>query len=305
METDLIGQNESIRILNETLKDPPHLFFTGGYGCGKTTFMNAFIKAYYKQFNIENPGPDYILNLSSDQDRGIHCVRQSVAEFVRHAPKESGIYRWIICDDSDSLPIISQQALRRPMETHNHITRFIFCSRYSTDLIEPLRSRCLHIELETISPLDLLQHFKQKYNANHLEFSMSATVMFLNIGQTPTEMKNMLVLLATYFKKKHTLTQENILFLFGSPSYSLCMNLLEKYLRKDYDNCIDIFFRIWKTGISYEDFLNEMNTTLRQIPQLPPKKSQKLHEIILKGWIYFAQGKTHSLDMIRLLFTEN
>ena len=39
METGLIGQNESIRILNETLKDPPHLFFTGGYGCGKTTFF--------------------------------------------------------------------------------------------------------------------------------------------------------------------------------------------------------------------------------------------------------------------------
>lgn len=305
MESDLIGQNESIRILNETLKDPPHLFFTGGYGSGKTTFMNAFIKAYYKQFQIDNPGSEYILNLSSDQDRGIHCVRQSVAEFVRHAPKEPGIYRWIICDDSDSLPIISQQALRRPMETHNHITRFIFCSRYSTDLIEPLRSRCLHIELETISPLDLLQHFKEKYNAKHIEFTVPATVMFLNIGQTPTEMKNMLILLGTYFKEKRNITQEDILFLFGSPSYSLCMNLLQKYLKKEYDDCIDIFFRIWKTGISYEDFLNEMNTTLRQIPQLPPKKSQRLHEIILKGWIYFAQGKTHSLDMIRLLFTEN
>lgn len=305
METDLIGQTESIRILNETLKEPPHFFFTGGYGCGKTTFMNAFIKAYYKQFNIENPGAEYILNLSSDQDRGIHCVRQSVAEFVRHAPKQSGIYRWIICDDSDSLPIISQQALRRPMETHNHITRFIFCSRYSTDLIEPLRSRCLHIEIETISPLDLFQHFKRKYNATHIELTVPATIMFLNIGQTPTEMKNMLILLSTYFKEKRALTQEDILYLFGSPSYSLCMNLLQKYLKKDYDECIDIFFRIWKTGISYEDFLNEMNTTLRQIPQLPPKKSQRLHEIILKGWIYFAQGKTHSLDMIRLLFTEN
>jgi hypothetical protein len=25
----------------------------------------------------------------------------------------------------------------------------------------------------------------------------------------------------------------------------------------------------------------------------------------LKGWMYFAQGKTHSLDMLRLLFQEN
>ena len=58
-----------------------------------------------------------------------------------------------------------------------------------------------------------------------------------------------------------------------------------------------------KTGISYEDFLNEMNISLRQIGQLSPQKSQRLHELILKGWMYFAQGKTHSLDMLRLLFS--
>ena len=92
MDPGLIGQEESLRILNETLKDPPHLFFTGGYGCGKTTMMNTFLKAYYAQFNIKTPGPEWILNLSSDQDRGIHCVRQSVAEFVRHAPAKEGIY---------------------------------------------------------------------------------------------------------------------------------------------------------------------------------------------------------------------
>jgi hypothetical protein len=82
------------------------------------------------------------------------------------------------------------------------------------------------------------------------------------------------------------------------------VSLLNSYLRDEIDKCIEIFFKIWKTGISYEDFLNELNITLRQIGQLPPKKSQALHELILKGWMYFAQGKTHSLDMLRLLFVE-
>ena len=57
METGLIGQEESLRILQETLHDPPHLFFTGGYGCGKTTIMKAFLKAYYGQFGVVDPGP--------------------------------------------------------------------------------------------------------------------------------------------------------------------------------------------------------------------------------------------------------
>jgi hypothetical protein len=304
METDLIGQEESLRILQETLKDPPHLFFTGGYGCGKTTIMKTFLKAYYAQFNLTNPGPEWVLNLSSDQDRGIHCVRQSVAEFVRHAPEKEGIYRWILCDDSDSLPMISQQALRRPMETHNHITRFIFCSRYLSDLIPPLRSRCLHIELDTISPFILFNHFIKVYKKENIQLSSSANLLFLTLSQTPTEMKRMILLLGTKYPEKTVITPDHILELFGSPSFSLCVSLLNSYLRDEIDQCIEIFFKIWKTGISYEDFLNELNITLRQIGQLPPKKSQALHELILKGWMYFAQGKTHSLDILRLLFNE-
>jgi DNA polymerase III delta prime subunit len=301
METGLIGQNESHRILEETLKDPPHLLLTGGYGCGKTTLMKAFLKAYYAQFNITNPGPEWVLNLSSDQDRGIHCVRQSVAEFVRYAPEKEGVYRWILCDDSDSLPMISQQALRRPMETHNHITRFIFCSRYMSDLIPPLRSRCLHIELETISPFDMFNHFTTLCKST-IQLSPSANILFLTLSQTPTEMKRMIIILGTKYPDSTVIQSEHILELFGSPSFSLCISLLHSYIRGNIEQCIDTFFKIWKTGISYEDFLNEMNITLRQIGHLSPEKSQRLHELILKGWMYFAQGKTHSLDMLRLLF---
>ncbi len=306
MEIDLIGQEDNLRILNQILKDPPHLFISGGFGCGKTTIMNAFLKAYYKQFDITHISSEWVLNLSSDQDRGIHCVRQSVAEFVRHAPKQLGIYRWILCDDADSLPIISQQALRRPMETHGHITRFIFCSRYSSDLINPLRSRCLHIELETMNPIQLLYHFKKVQEPHTtLNFTPDALSSLITLTQTPTEIKRMVnLLLAKYNGQSAQIPKEDILMLFGSQSLSLCSELLIHYLTKNYEQCLDIFFKIWSTGISYEDFLNEMNISLRQLGIQDPKKSQMIHQLILRGWIYFAQGKTHSFDILRLLFKE-
>lgn len=304
IETELIGQEENLGILNEILKDPPHLFFSAGYGGGKTTIMNDFLRAYYKQYSISNPGQEWILNLSSDQDRGIHCVRQSVAEFVRHAPKTPGIYRWILCDDADSLPIISQQALRRPMETHDHITRFIFCSRHSSDLITPLRSRCLHIELETINPIQLLLYFSLKAQTP-LRFSPDSINLLLTLSQTPTEIKRMVLILSAQHNNEKCITQEDILSLFGSPSFSLCVQLLRFFLADKRDDCITIFFKIWSTGISYEDFLNEMNVTLRQMGPMNAQKSQAIHELILRGWILFAQGKTHSFDILRLLFPES
>jgi hypothetical protein len=105
-------------------------------------------------------------------------------------------------------------------------------------------------------------------------------------------------------KRDSIVTKDDILSLFGSPSFSLCLQLLSLFLADKRDECITIFFKIWSTGISYEDFLNEMNVTLRQMGPMNVQKSQAIHELILRGWILFAQGKTHSFDILRLLFPE-
>jgi hypothetical protein len=60
------------------------------------------------------------------------------------------------------------------------------------------------------------------------------------------------------------------------------------------------FIELWATGISYEDFLHEINLSITTIGIISAGDSQKIHQILLRGWIYFAQGKTHTLDMMRL-----
>jgi hypothetical protein len=42
-----------------------------------------------------------------------------------------------------------------------------------------------------------------------------------------------------------------------------------------------------------------------QIGILSPSTMQDIHQLILNGWISFAQGKTHSLDLMRLFFIED
>ena len=301
MNSSLICQEEPISLLNKVLSDPPHLFFSGGYGSGKTTILHEFLSAYFKNKNMI-PKRDMILWLSSEQDRGIHCVRQSVAEFVRHTSATPGIYRWIIVDDADSLPIISQQALRRPMETHSHTTRFIFCSRHSTDLIQPLRSRCMHIELDTISPTMLVDYFLKKQGCNTVTIATSALAVFMSMAQTPTQIRNITRILGHNYGDRgpYEITSQDILDNFSAPSFSLCLNLLKSYVRNNEDEMISIFIELWTTGISYEDFLHELDSSLYMMGIVPAKISQKIHQLLLRGWIYFAQGKTHTLDMMRL-----
>jgi hypothetical protein len=300
-KTTLICQDETIELLNKVLDDPPHLFFSGGYGSGKTTILHEFLAAYFKKKNMV-PTKDMILWLSSEQDRGIHCVRQSVAEFVRHTSATPGIYRWIIVDDADSLPIISQQALRRPMETHSHTTRFLFCSRHVGDLIQPLRSRCMHLELDTISPVVLVDHFLKEQGYSGIKLLPTAVAVFMSIAQTPTQIRNITRILGHRFASKapYQLTESDIIDNFSAPSFSLCLNLLKAYVSNNDAEIIPIFIDLWTTGISYEDFLHELDSSLHMMGIIPASISQKIHQLLLRGWIYFAQGKTHTLDMMRL-----
>lgn len=302
----LIGQEDSVKLLGSVLTDPPHLFFSGGYGCGKTTLVNEFLKAYYAPHGISIKDTEWTLWLSSEQDRGIHCVRQSVAEFVRHSSAREGVYRFIIVDDADSLPMISQQALRRPMETHFHTTRFIFSSRHCTDLIQPLKSRCMHLELDMISPGVLVNHFCAETGYPNLTISPAAIAIFMSLAQTPTEIKNICQILGKVYGKDRSspIKSDEIISLFASPSFTLCLDLLRAYVRKDREKMMTVFLDIWTTGISYEDFLHELTYSVVQLGILPPSINQDIHQLILKGWISFAQGKTHSMDLMRLFFSE-
>ena len=298
-KTKLLGQESIEEIFNKIITDVPHIFLTGVYGSGKTTLCNEFISYYYRKNGIKDK-TNWIMNLSSEKDRGIHCIRQNVAEFVHHSSAKPGIYRWIIIDDADSLPVISQQALRRPMETHVHTTRFFFCSRHPSDLIAPLRSRSLHLEIESLSPLDFMTISLEKNNSSFIIEPMGLAFLF-TLAHCPSQLESMIKILSYYYKDKTSLSINDINYLFGSPSYSSSIKILEAVIKNNENELVKLFFRLWSTGISYEDFLNELNIYIKQLGILKPKISQTLYYIIMKGWIQFTQGKTHSFDMLRLL----
>jgi len=304
-KTELIGQNYIEEIFNKILDDTndiPHIFISGCNGSGKTTLLKEFIDTYYKKHSIKNKS-EWIMNLSSEKDRGIHCVRQNVTEFVHHTSAKQGVYRWILIDDADSLPIISQQALRRPMETHAHTTRFFFCSRYSSDLIPPLRSRCLHIEVESVSPFDLIDNFLKK-NSSKQALTPEAYSFIMTLVKSPSQIKSIINILSNYYKTEEVISIQHINYLFGSPNYSFSIDILRAYVKKDNEKLFNLFFKIWSTGVSYEDFLQDLNIYSKQLGILQPKIDQMINYFIMKGWIQFAQGKTQSFDILRLLIQQ-
>jgi DNA polymerase III delta prime subunit len=294
MERTLVGQTAAYDILDSVLADPPHLFLTGPFGYGKTTLAKSFLETYFRTFGISTQDPEWVLHLSSESDRGIHRIREGVAEFVRHSSNKPNIFRWIFVDDSDTLPIVSQQALRRPMETHAHTTRFLFCSRHVSDLIAPLRSRCLHVEIDSVALHDLME---KEIKTHGLTLSDKSRQFLLTTSLSPRHLfqsLNCMKALGDAFR------EEDFLRVFSGTSDTRIRDLIKAFLRSDHQSLFALLFDIWNSGISYEDFLTDLYRCSKNIGFIPPNQDQRLHEIMIQGWIYYTHGRTHLLDILLL-----
>lgn len=296
MERTLVGQDSVYTILDQVLHDPPHIFLTGPFGFGKTSLATAFLKRYFQHVGLSDSDPEWLFHLSSDSDRGIHRVREGVAEFVRHSSSKPGIYRWILVDDSDTLPIVSQQALRRPMETHAHTTRFLFCSRHLSDLIAPLRSRCLHIEIETVNLVDVYKHFTQTLPL-YKPLSDKTQQLLILISLSPRHLLQYLQCIAAL---GDSFEESKFALLFSGSSDERIRKLILSFLRGNKEETLRLLFDIWHSGISYEDFLTDLFRCAKSISLIGPRQDQKLHELMIQGWIYYTHGRTHILDILSL-----
>jgi DNA polymerase III gamma/tau subunit len=156
----------------------------------------------------------------------------------------------------------------------------------------------MHLEINFISPVSLISHFLKD---TQVSFSQAAYNVIISILHSPTEIKNTCKLIkAIYNNKKYEIQEHDIVNLISAPSFKLCIDLLKAYIMRDEDKLHKTFIELWATGISYEDFLHEINLSITTIGIISAVDSQKIHQILLRGWIYFAQGKTHTLDMMRL-----
>ena len=313
----LIGQEAIWAQMVSLLDTSCHLFLTGSAGSGKTTLVKNLLKLYATTWNRPSPDiwgeetSDECLVSSPDQDRGIQTIRAHVGLFIRQMAPVSlndakpKPVRWVLIDDVDTFPQISQQALRRPMETYSHITRFIFVGSSVEDLIPALRSRCIHTQMNTFDVyeygprfLDLVQMpFREALTEDM--WSWILTTSGSNVGDF-LKLLSLVRDILNQTKKSPTLAF--IQMLCSTPFHLDFLPLLESLNGRALVRGTHQLIEIWKRGYTFEDILESFQTIHALFGSGTLEENTMVHIFLIHAWIAYCKGNTSILSLQNVFF---
>jgi replication-associated recombination protein RarA len=292
---DLVGQDHIVHFLQNHIENPPHLMFFGPSGCGKTMLSRAFIHAYLTHNKVPpREHKDYILLLNSVDDRGIGTIRGQLTEFVRRTRKYPGVKTWVWMDDADSVPLVSQQALRRILEIYEPHARFLFVAAGPEPFIEPLQSRCVMLQF---MPVNLF------FNQGHFVKDSRLVIS----PEAQSWMFGMALGNARLYKIFHnvlessgltTVSAEDVKAIVNAPPVKMLEMLGRASLRNDRVETLKSLLQLWSAGYCFEDIVYLLEIVCRIYNFFTPEETQALYLKCGEGHVAMILNKTRLLDAL-------
>jgi len=286
---DFETDNEMIDILNTLINiNNLNILYIGDIGSGKTTFLNASIREYYKGFSYQQYH-DNILHINSLKEQGINYYRNDVKTFCQTCSSIKGKKKIIVLDDIDIINEQSQQVFRNCIDKYSHNVHFISSCSNSQKVIESLQSRLIIIK---IKPL-------QRYNLDRI---MKKIIVNENIFMT-TDAQNFILNVSNNNAK--------ILINYLELATSICTNIsfftFEEYtaLLKQHNlvGAVNLLYTIYDRGYSVMDILDNYFLFIKITNSLSEEQKYEIIPLICKYISVFHN--IHEDEIELALFSNN
>ena len=298
---DFETEDEMIEILNTLINmNNLNILFIGDIGSGKTTFLNASIKEYYKGLKYSEY-KDNILHINSLKEQGINFYRNDVKTFCQTCSSIKGKKKIIVLDDIDIINEQSQQVFRNCIDKYSHNVHFISSCSNSQKVIESLQSRLILIKIKPLQKENLNKIMKKIISNENITITEDAQDFILNICNNNAK------ILINYMEKFKLLNEEINLEL----AINICTNIsfvtfqiYTQFLKEcKLNDAIKLLYNIYDKGYSVMDILDNYFLFIKVTDMLDESEKYEIIPIICK---YISVFHNIHEDEIELsLFTNN
>jgi DNA polymerase III delta prime subunit len=199
-------------------------------------------------------------------------------------------------DDADSVPIVSQQALRRILEQYEDHARFLFVAAGPEPFMEPLQSRCVMLQF---MPVNLIVYGSVLAKSVAPELTVTE--------EAERWMSSMALGNARLYKIYHqmlkagdmtTATAQDVQALVNAPPVLQLEALGRAALTNDRVKTLEALLLLWSAGYCFEDIIYLMEILCHIYNFFTPEETQRLYLKCGEGHVAMILNKTRLLDAV-------
>ena len=303
---DFETDSEMIDILNTLISiDNLNLLFIGDIGCGKTAFLNAVIREYYKNSDADilnlSLYEDNILHINSLKEQGINYYRNDVKTFCQTCSSVNGKKKIIVLDDIDFINEQSQQVFRNCIDKYSHNVHFIASCSNSQKVIESLQSRFIIIKIKPLQRENLYTIMHKIKIKENMIIDNDAEQFTLNVCNNTAK------ILINYMEKFKLLNEPITLELANNVCTNISFHIFQEYTQsikeKNLIKAINILYNLYDKGYSVMDILDNYFLFVKITDLLSETQKYNIIPIICKYITIFHN--IHEDEIELALFSNN
>lgn len=298
---DFETDNKIIEVLQTLINmNNLNILFIGNVGTGKTTYLNAVVREYYKGYTYQEYN-DNILYINSLKEQGISFYRNDVKTFCQTTSSIKNKKKCIILDDFDVINEQSQQVFRSYIDNYSHNVHFISSCSNSQKVIETIQSRFIIIKINPLQKEKLNQIMDKIIHYENIFISDEAKMFILNVSNSNAK------ILINYMEKIKLLNQNIDLELASNICTNINFFIFEDYTKllqnNDLGSAIKLLYDIYDKGYSVMDILDNYFLFVKITNLLTEKQKYDIIPIICKYVTVFHN--IHEDEIELALFSNN